>query len=336
MRAVPNSSDREIRVFSGIQPTGDLHIGNLLGAIRHWVTMQQEARCYYCVVDLHAITTPQEPRELRARSREVAALLLAAGVDHERSVLFLQSQVPPHAELAWILNCVTPYGWLARMIQFKEKSGRERQETSAGLFVYPVLMASDILLYQGHQVPVGDDQRQHLELARDVASRFNRLFGETFVIPSPRIDDVGARIMGLDDPTRKMSKSEEGLGHRINLLDTPDTIRRKIQRATTDSGRGVRFDPERPGITNLLNIYRAFTGESEDAIEACFVGKGYAELKAAVADATIEGLRPLRERYVVFDRDPRQLDAILAQGAERARAVAGPTLALAKEALGLG
>ena len=175
-------------------------------------------------------------------------------------------------------------------------------------------MASDILLYQGHQVPVGDDQRQHLELARDVASRFNRLFGETFVIPSPRIDDVGARIMGLDDPTRKMSKSEEGLGHRINLLDTPDTIRRKIQRATTDSGRGVRFDPERPGITNLLNIYRAFTGESEDAIEACFVGKGYAELKAAVADATIEGLRPLRERYVVFDRDPMQLDAILAQG----------------------
>jgi tryptophanyl-tRNA synthetase len=325
-----------LRVLSGIQPTGSLHIGNYLGAVRHWVAMQSEATCYYCIVDLHAITVPQDPKTLRESIRQTAALLLAAGIDPERSVLFVQSHVPAHAELAWILNCVTPYGWLTRMTQFKEKSAKQGESTSTGLFTYPVLMAADILLYQAHQVPVGDDQRQHLELTRDIAIRFNRMYGETFVVPEARIEAVGARIMGLDDPTKKMSKTETNPHHAVYLLDTPDVIRRKFQRATTDSLRDIRFDEQRPGVNNLLTIYQAFTNEDKETIEARFEGKGYAELKQAVAEVVIAGLRPLQERYDVYAKDPAQLEAVLRRGAERARAVAEETLAVVKERVGLG
>ena len=324
------------RVLSGIQPTGNLHIGNLIGAIRHWVAGQDETDSFFCIVDLHAITVQQEPLVLRAKTREVAGLLLAAGLDPKRCTLFVQSHVTAHAELAWVLNCFTPYGWLGRMTQFKEKSGRQREQASAGLFDYPVLMAADILLYQTHQVPVGEDQRQHLELTRDLAERFNHLFGETFRVPEARIAEVGARIMGLDDPSKKMSKSEESPHHAINLLDPPDVIRRKVMRATTDSGRSIRFDEQRPGIYNLCTVYQVFTGKEAKAIEEEWADRGYGDFKAAVAEAVVEGLRPLQERYAVYANDPAQLEAILAEGAQRARAEAAPTLALVKERVGLG
>ena len=324
------------RVLSGIQPTGNLHIGNLIGAIRHWVAGQDETDSFFCIVDLHAITVPQEPAALRAKTREVAGLLLAAGLDPKRCTLFVQSHVTAHAELAWVLNCFTPYGWLGRMTQFKEKSGRQREQASAGLFDYPVLMAADILLYQTHQVPVGEDQRQHLELTRDLAERFNHLFGETFRVPEARIAEVGARIMGLDDPSKKMSKSEESPHHAINLLDPPDVIRRKVMRATTDSGRSIRFDQQRPGIYNLCTVYQVFTGKEAEAIEEEWADCGYGDFKAAVAEAVVEGLRPLQERYAVYADDPAQLEAILAEGAQRARAEAAPTLALVKQRVGLG
>ena len=324
------------RVLSGIQPTGNLHIGNLIGAIRHWVAGQDETDSFFCIVDLHAITVPQEPAALRAKTREVAGLLLAAGLDPKRCTIFVQSHVTAHAELAWILNCFTPYGWLGRMTQFKEKSGRQREQASAGLFDYPVLMAADILLYQTHQVPVGEDQRQHLELTRDLAERFNHLFGETFRVPEARIAEVGARIMGLDDPTKKMSKSEESPHHAINLLDPPDVIRRKVMRATTDSGRSIRFDQQRPGIYNLCTIYQVFTGKEVEAIEEEWADRGYGDFKAAVAEAVNDGLRPLQERYAVYADDPAQLEAILAEGAQRASAEAAPTLALVKQRVGLG
>ena len=324
------------RVLSGIQPTGNLHIGNLIGAIRHWVAGQDETDSFFCIVDLHAITVQQEPLVLRAKTREVAGLLLAAGLDPKRCTLFVQSHVTAHAELAWVLNCFTPYGWLGRMTQFKEKSGRQREQASAGLFDYPVLMAADILLYQTHQVPVGEDQRQHLELTRDLAERFNHLFGETFRVPEARIAEVGARIMGLDDPSKKMSKSEESPHHAINLLDPPDVIRRKVMRATTDSGRSIRFDQQRPGIYNLCTVYQVFTGKEAEAIEEEWADCGYGDFKAAVAEAVVEGLRPLQERYAVYANDPAQLEAILAEGAQRARAEAAPTLALVKQRVGLG
>jgi len=327
----------KVRVLSGIQPTGNLHIGNYLGAVRQWAAMQEDnTECYYCVVDLHAITVPQDPKELRAKTREVAAILLAAGIDPKRSVLFVQSEVTAHAELGWILNCVTPFGWLTRMTQFKDKSARQQEGASAGLFDYPVLMAADILLYQAHKVPVGEDQKQHLELTRDITIRFNRRFGETFTVPEPRILEVGARIMGLDDPTKKMSKSEANANHAVNLLDPPDVIRRKFQRATTDSLTDIRFDESRPGVFNLLTIYQSFTGETQEAIVTRFAGKGYGDLKREVAEAVVEGLRPLQERYAVYSKDPAQLDAVLRDGAARARIVADKTLADAKRRVGLG
>ncbi|MBM3940162.1 MAG: tryptophan--tRNA ligase [SAR202 cluster bacterium] len=325
------------RIFSGIQPSGDLHIGNYLGAVRHWVALQQPgAECFYCIVDLHAITVPQEPARLRARTREVLAILLAAGIDPSRSTLFAQSQVPRHTELAWLLNCITPYGWLGRMTQFKGKSAAQREQVTAGLFAYPVLMAADILLYRADQVPVGEDQQQHLELARDIAARFNRLHGETFTLPEPRVTPAGARIRGLDDPAKKMSKSAAGSGHAINLLDPPEVIRRKFQRATTDSLADARFDERRPGVFNLLAIYEAFTGESREAIEARFAGKGYGELKRAVADVTVEALRPLRERHATYAQDPAQLDAIARLGAEKALPIAEATVSAVKERMDVG
>ncbi len=324
------------RVFSGIQPTGNIHIGNYLGAIRYWVASQAEFDNIFCVVDLHAITVPQDPRALKAKTREVAALLLAAGIDPKLSALFVQSHVSAHAELAWILNCFIPMGWMQRMTQFKEKSEKQKDLVSVGLFDYPALMAADILLYAADFVPVGEDQKQHVELTRDAAQRFNSIYGETLKVPEPLIAKVGARIMGLDNPTKKMSKSEEKWGHAVNLLDSPDDIRAKIMRATTDSLRGVRFDESRPGLYNLLVIYELFTGYARPDIEARFEGKGYADLKREVAEAVIEGLRPLQQRYRELTADPSYLDSVLADGASRVRPVAEETLRAVKQKVGLG
>jgi tryptophanyl-tRNA synthetase len=324
------------RVFSGVQPTGRLHIGNYLGAIKRWVDFQDTYDCIFCVVDLHAITVPQDPKELHEATRIVAALYLAAGIDPQKSAVFVQSHVSAHAELTWILNCFTPIGWLERMTQFKEKAGAHRERVSTGLFDYPVLMAADILLYDTHLVPVGEDQKQHIELTRDVAERMNNRYGELFVIPEPHIAKAGARIMGLDDPTKKMSKSEPGRFHAIYLLDSPDEIRLKISRATTDPLREIRFDESRPGIYNLLTIYQLFTGMEPAAIEARFEGKGYAEFKRELAEVIIEGLRPLQERYRELMRDPATIEDILRKGANRVRPIAERTLKRVKDAVGLG
>jgi tryptophanyl-tRNA synthetase len=279
------------RVFSGIQPTGDIHIGNYLAAIKNWVVMQDNYDNVFCIVDLHAITVPQNPKILKTKIREVSGLLIAAGIDPGRSIIFIQSHISAHAELAWILNCFIPMGWMQRMTQFKDKSQKQKELVSVGLFDYPALMAADILLYNTDVVPVGEDQKQHVELARDTAQRFNSIYGETFTLPEPLIPDVGARIMGLDDPTRKMSKSEENPGHAINLLDPPDTIRTKLMRATTDSLREIRFDENRPGIYNLLTIYQLFTRQRKEEIESQFAGKGYSDFKKALGEVVIEGLR---------------------------------------------
>ena len=323
------------RVFSGIQPTGSLMIGNYLGAIQNYVRLQDDYDCVYCIVDLHAITVPQDPKVLKVRIREVAGLLLAAGIDPKRAILFVQSHVSAHSELAWILNCFIPMGWMQRMTQFKEKSARHKEKVSVGLFDYPALMAADILLYNTDVVPVGEDQKQHVELARDTAQRFNNIYGETLVLPEPFIPDIGARIMGLDDPTKKMSKSETVPGHAINLLDSPDDIRAKIMRATTDSLREIRFDESRPGIFNLLTIYHLFSGQSQKEIEAQFAGKGYSDFKAALAEVVVEGLRPLQERYKELTADPTRIDSILADGAARARPTAEKVLAKVKRRVGL-
>jgi len=324
------------RVFSGIQPTGSLMIGNYLGAIKYWVASQEKYDDIFCIVDLHAITVQQDPKELKSRTREVTGLLLAAGIDPKRSIVFIQSHISAHAELAWILNCFIPMGWMQRMTQFKEKSAKHKEKSSVGLFDYPSLMAADILLYDTDFVPVGEDQKQHVELARDTAQRFNNIYGETFVLPQPLIPDIGARIMGLDDPTKKMSKSETASGHAINLLDPPDDIRSKIMRATTDSQREIRFDPARPGIFNLLTIYHLFTGQSQKDIEAQFEGKGYSDFKKALAEVVVEGLRPLQERYKELTADPTHIDSILAEGANRARPMAEKVLAEVKKKVGLG
>jgi tryptophanyl-tRNA synthetase len=324
------------RVFSGIQPTSNIHIGNYLGAMQNYVRLQDDYDCVYCIVDLHAITVQQDPKVLKARTREVTGLLLAAGIDPQRAILFVQSHVSAHSELAWILNCIIPMGWMQRMTQFKEKSGKHKEQVSVGLFDYPALMAADILIYNTDVVPVGEDQKQHVELARDTAQRFNSIYGETFVLPEPFIPDVGARIMGLDDPTKKMSKSETATGHAINLLDTPDEIRNKIMRATTDSQRDIVFDESRPGIFNLLTIYHLFTGQKTKEIEAQFEGKGYSDFKKALAEVVVEGLRPLQERYKELTADPTRIDSILTESANRARPIAEKLLAEVKKKVGLG
>ncbi len=322
------------RVFSGIQPTNTPHIGNYLGAIRHWVAEQDLYDNIFCVVDLHAITLPQDPNELRVAVRRLAALLLACGIDPNRSALFVQSHLHEHAELAWILNCMTPTGWLNRMTQFKVKAGDAQESASAGLYTYPVLMAADILLYQTDVVPVGEDQRQHVELARDIVNSFNACFGETFVEPRARIREVGARIMSLDDPEKKMSKSGAEASY-IALLDRPEVIRKKIARATTDSQRTIVFDENRPGIFNLLTIYQLLSGQTRAAIEAEFEGKGYKEFKAALADLLAATLEPIQRRYDAITSDPGELDRILAHGAERVRPMAEQTLRAVKERVGL-
>jgi tryptophanyl-tRNA synthetase len=323
------------RVFSGIQPTGDLHLGNHLGAVRRWVADQDRADAIYCVVDLHALTLPYSPAELSARTRQNAVLLMAAGLDPARCVLFVQSHVAAHAELTWLLNCVATFGELRRMTQFKEKS--EGQESvSAGLFDYPVLMVADIVLYDTDEVPIGDDQRQHLELARDVAIRFNNRFGETFVVPTATFPPVGARIMDLQNPTAKMSKSADSPQGTVPLLDPPEAIAKKIKSAVTDSGTEVRYDPaNKPGISNLLEIHSAVTGRGIAEIEAEFAESGYGSFKGAVADAVVEALRPLQERYQKLEADPAEVDRLLEMGAEKARAIAEPVLERARTATGL-
>jgi tryptophanyl-tRNA synthetase len=324
------------RVFSGIQPTGDIHIGNYLGAIRNWVLSQVELDNIFCIVDLHAITVSQDPGVLKVKIREVAGLLFAAGINTAESAVFIQSHIPAHSELTWILNCFTPMGWMRRMTQFKEKSQQHKEEVSVGLFDYPVLMAADILLYDTDVVPVGEDQKQHVELARDIAQRFNFIFGETLKVPEVTIPEVGARIMGLDDPTQKMSKSEDGPGRVIYLLDSPDDIRSKIKRATTDSRREIRFDESRPGICNLLVIYELFTGLGRTEIEARWEGKGYGDFKRELAEVVVEGLSPLQSRYRELTADSTYIDSLLAEGMRRILPIAEKTLAAVKDKVGLG
>ncbi len=314
------------RVLSGIQPTGDVHIGNYLGAIRHWVNDQDRAENFFTIVDLHALTVPQDCQLLGNRIRELAGILLAAGIDPERSVLFQQSQVAAHAEVAWILNCFIPIGWLERMTQFKDKAGVNRERVSTGLLAYPALMAADILLYDATHVPVGDDQRQHLELTRDVAMRVNHQCGaDTFVVPEADIPPTAARVMSLANPTSKMSKSETDANGTILVLDDPDTIVRKLRRAKTDSENQIAFDPDRPGVYNLLTIHRAFTGQGEAEVLSEYGDSGYGDLKRRLADLIIESLRPLRERYAALAADPGQIDRLLAVGAEKAMPVATAT-----------
>ena len=312
------------RIFSGIKPTGPLHLGNYLGALRNWVELQREYESFFCIVNLHAITIPVDPTYLANLTKEIARLYLAVGIDPEVSTIFIQSDVPEHAELAWILNCSTRMSELERMTQFKDQARKGRESLGSGIFQYPVLMAADILLYQTELVPVGEDQKQHLELTRDLAIRFNRDYGETFRVPEPYIPRVGARIMSLSDPTKKMSKSDDDPHGCVMLLDDEETVRRKFKRAVTDSGTEIKFDDSRPAITNLLTIYQLLTGKSADAVEQHFAGKGYAQLKQDLAEATIEFLRPLQERAAaISDAD---LQRILKQGRDKARTIARPTL----------
>ena len=329
-------TDTRPRVFSGIQPSGALHLGNYLGAIRRWVAEQDQNDNIFCIVDLHAITVPQDAATLHEATRELAAVFFASGLDPERVSVFVQSHVSAHAELAWILNCFTPMGWLERMTQFKDKAAREGTErASTGLFAYPALMAADILLYDTNLVPVGEDQKQHIELTRDVAERMNARYGQDlFVLPQPHISAAGARIMSLVEPTRKMAKSEpEG---SLEMLAPADVNRRKIMRAVTDSGREIRFDESRPGLSNLLEMYQLLSGQTREEIEQEFSGKGYGDLKKALAERVIETLRPIQERYNDLRANPDHLEALIRRGAERITPRAQATLKRVQQAVGLG
>ncbi|MDQ3736664.1 MAG: tryptophan--tRNA ligase, partial [Actinomycetota bacterium] len=315
------------RVFSGIQPSGTSHLGTYLGALSNWVSLQNDYESYFCIVDLHAITVPQDPKVLRANVREMAAIFLAVGLAPERAVIFRQSRVSEHTELSWLLNCIARVGELSRMTQFKDKAQRGGAESaSVGLYDYPVLQAADILLYNAHLVPVGEDQRQHLELSRTLARRFNGLYGETFVVPEPMILETGARIMALDEPSQKMSKSAPTPAGYIALLDEPDVIRRKIRRAKTDSGTEIVATPDKPALANLLNIYAGLTGRPVIEIEKQYQGKGYGDFKKDLAEVVVESLTPIRARTLELLDNPRELDEVLEAGAERARDVARSTL----------
>ena len=325
------------RVFSGIQPTGNLHLGNYLGAIKNWVAMQRDHDCLYCIVDLHAITVAKAPDELSNNTREVTAGLIAAGLDPATCIIFNQSRVAAHAELAWILNCFTPLGWLNRMTQFKEKAGKRRDNALLGLYAYPVLMAADILLYHATAVPVGEDQKQHLELSRDIASAFNRAYDvEFFPLPEPMILGAATRVMSLRDGRRKMSKSDGSDFARINLTDDADTLALKIKRAKTDSEPGLAYDPERrPEAANLLSIYAALADESIEKVAADHAEMGFAAFKGKLADLAIETLDPIASRMRALLADPGYIDGVLADGAARARRIAGPNLAEVRHIMGL-
>lgn len=330
------ASDRP-RALSGIQPTsGSFHLGNYLGAIRQYVALQETHDAFYMVVDLHAITMPQNPKDLRANTRLSAAQLLAAGLDPERCTLFIQSHVPEHAQLGWVMNCITGFGEASRMTQFKDKSAKSgANNATVGLFTYPILQVADILLYQANAVPVGEDQRQHIELTRDLAERFNQRFGKTFTLPAAHIVKEVAKIYDLQDPSIKMSKSASSPKGLINLLDEPKATEKKIKSAVTDTEAEVRFDTEKkPGVSNLLTIYSTLTGESIPALEAAYEGKGYGALKTDLAGAMVDFVTPFKQRTQEYLDDPETLDSLLAKGAEKARAVAAETLAQAYDHLG--
>lgn len=323
------------RVFSGVQPTGNIHIGNYLGALRQFVELQNDNECIYCIVDMHSITVPQDPKELRKHTLDVAALYMAIGVDPKKATVFVQSDVPGHAELSWVLTCSSYTGELSRMTQFKDKS-RGKESAPTGLFSYPVLMAADILLYDTNIVPVGNDQKQHIELCRDLAIRINNKYGETFIVPEGRFLKEGARIMALDEPARKMSKSAENPLSRISLLDDESKIKKSIMKSTTDSEGTIRFDFEnKPGVSNLLNIYSSFSGMSIEEIERKYEGCGYGEFKKDLVQVTTDALKPIRERYEEI-RNSEELIKALKEGAEKANAVAEQTMARVKDRFGLG
>ena len=328
------TNDKKI-IFSGIQPSGNLTIGNYLGAIKEWVKLQDQYKCYYCVVDLHSITVRQEAVELRRRCLDVLSILIAAGLDPKKNIMYFQSHVSAHAELAWILNCYTYDGELSRMTQFKEKSARHAENINAGLFTYPVLMAADILLYQSDLVPIGIDQKQHLELTRDIATRFNNLYGDVFRIPEPYIPKVGAKIMSLAEPEKKMSKSDENDQSFITILDEPDAIVRKIKRAVTDSENCVKFSEKKPGVSNLMSIYSAITKKNMNEIEDEFAGKGYGGLKSAVAEAVVEELRPIKQNYDKIRKDKAYLNEIMTLGSQEASRNARKTLCKVYKKVGL-
>ena len=323
------------RVFSGVQPTGNIHLGNYLGALKQFVELQEDHECIYCIVDMHAITVPQDPKELREHILDVAALYLAVGVDPKKSIVFVQSDVPGHAELSWVLTCNSYTGELSRMTQFKDKS-KNKESAPTGLFSYPVLMAADILLYDTDIVPVGNDQKQHIELCRDIAIRINNKYKKTFVVPDGRFLKEGARIMALDDPTKKMSKSAENIHSRISLLDEPSKIKKSIMKATTDSDGIVKFDTEnKPGISNLLNIYSVLSGMTIPELETKYEGKGYGDFKKDLAEVVVAALAPIKERYEQI-RHSDELIEVLKDGASRADVIAKQTMKRVKENFGLG
>jgi len=317
-----------------MQPSGNLHIGNYLGALKNWVRIQHDYECIFCIVDLHAVTLYQEPAELRTKIEEIAALYLAAGIDPKVCSIMVQSAVPAHAELAWMLTCVTPVGWLERMTQYKAKAAKQ-ESVGDGILQYPVLMAADILLYQAGIVPVGEDQAQHLELTRDIAQRFNSLYGETFVVPGTSLPAVGARVMGLDDPTQKMSKSTTAAGHAVALLDRADKVRKTIMRATTDSNPSVDIETAGPGVLNLLSIYQAFSNASDEELKRQFTGMRYGDLKKQVAEMVISQLEPFQQRYRQITAEPGYLASVLREGAERVAPIANATVRAVKDKMGL-
>jgi len=322
-----------VRIFSGIQPTGDKHLGNYTGGFRQYAKTQELGEAFFCIVDLHSITTDYDPRDLHDRTLDLYAMLLATGLDPSRSTVFAQSHVTAHAEASWLLSAVTSFGQLGRMTQFKDKSDR-REFVSAGLFTYPILMAGDILLYQTDRVPIGDDQRQHLELSRDIAERFNARFGETFVVPEGIYPEVGARIMDLQEPTRKMSTTGGTEQGTVKLLDSPDVIRKKFRSAVTDSGREIRRAADKPGISNLVDILAVASGRIPDQVEQDYEGRGYGDLKGDVGEAVVELVAPVRARYLELREDDAQLGRLLTEGADRARDVAAPTLAAMYKRMG--
>jgi tryptophanyl-tRNA synthetase len=325
-----------MRIFSGIQPTGEKHLGNYVGAIRRWVDDQDRGEGLFCVVDLHAITVPYDPAQLRESTLHTAATLMAAGLSPERCILFRQSDVHEHTELAWLLSSVTAHGDLNRMTQFKDKSARQRELVSAGLFFYPVLMAADVLAYRANEVPVGDDQRQHIELMRDIAQRFNERFGELLVVPEGRYAEVGARVMDLQEPGNKMSTTGGTPQGTVLLLDDPKTVEKKVKSAVTDSGTDVRRAPDKPGITNLIDILSVIRGAPPEEIEREFDGGGYGAFKGAVAEEVVEYLRPVRERYHELRADDAEIERALAAGADKARAISSETLKDVRHAMGVG
>ncbi len=324
------------RILSGIQPSGEVHLGNYIGALQHWAAQQDEKDCFYCIVDLHAITKPPwDPEALRASTLDLAAVLIAIGIDPDRSTLFVQSHLPEHPQLAWVLGTVATFGELRRMTQFKDMAAKQKEgNVSVGLFTYPVLQAADILIYQADEVPVGEDQRQHLELTREIARRFNVRYGETFIVPQATIPKVGAKILDLQNPAAKMSKSADSPQGTVKVTDPPDAIRKKVKVAVTDSGREVVAGPDKPAITNLLTIYSVATGKPVAELEQELAGKGYAELKSGLTEALLAFLEPIQKRYAELSSDKAELARLLAQGADKAQAVASTTLATVYEHVG--